>query len=162
MEFYKAVWGVITVDFMEVIKELQFKETTDWRTNCSFISLIPKKDQVGSPQDFIPISLVNNIYKIVSKILLQKLKLVLSKLIPENQGAFINDKQILDGILIAGELIDSRLKSGIPGVLCKPDIQKALNNVSWQTIHHILKSSCFGQKWINWVIWCVILLNILY
>ncbi|XP_026420298.1 uncharacterized protein LOC113316301 [Papaver somniferum] len=115
---------------MKVVEEFQQKEKLDWRINCSFICLLPKKDQIGSPQDFRPISLVSSVYKVISKVLTQRLKTVLPQLISENQDAFIKDKQILDGILIAGDLIDSRLKRKVPGVLCKLDIQKAFDNDS--------------------------------
>ncbi|XP_026383660.1 uncharacterized protein LOC113279172 [Papaver somniferum] len=70
------------------------------------------------------------------------------------EGAFIADKQILDSILIAGELIDSRLKSKDPGIICKLDIQKSFDNVSWHTISQVLHSSGFVSKWINWMEWC--------
>lgn len=107
---------------MVVVQEFQQNDRLDWRINCSFISFLPKKDQIGSPRDFRPISLVSSIYKVISKVLTQRLKYVLPQIISENQAAFIKDKQILDGILIAGELIDSRLKSKKPGILCKLDI----------------------------------------
>ncbi|XP_026398949.1 uncharacterized protein LOC113294785 [Papaver somniferum] len=88
-------------------------------------------------------------------VLAPRFKKIIPKLISENQGAFIADKQILDEILTAGELIDSRFKSKQPGVLCKLDIQKAFDNVSWHIMSNVLKSSGFGDKWISWMQWCV-------
>ena len=63
-------------------------------------------------KDFRPISLVGGVYKIVSKVLANHLKSVLPKLISTSQNAFIQDRQILDSVLIANEVLDSRLKQG--------------------------------------------------
>ena len=65
-------------------------------------------------RDYQPISLVRCIYKLLSKVLAQRLRGVIGSLISENQNAFVRGRQILDAVLIANELIDSRIKSGIP------------------------------------------------
>lgn len=81
------------------------------------------------PQHFRPISPVNSMYKIVSKVLAERFKKMHPQLISEHQGEFIQGKLIQYGILIAGELIEDRLRSKKSGVLCKLDIEKAFNNV---------------------------------
>ena len=48
-------------------------------------------------------------------------------------------QQILDFVLIASECIDSRLKTGIPRVLCKLDVEKAYNHVNWGFLMYMFK-----------------------
>ena len=68
--------------------------------NASFLSLISKKNNVVIIKDFRPISLVGNVYKLLFKVLANKLKRVLDKFISESQNSFVSGRQILDSVLM--------------------------------------------------------------
>ena len=74
--------------------------------------------------------LVGGIYKIISKVLANWFQRVVNGLISDSQNAFVKGRKILDSILIASKCIDSKLKIGILGVLCKLDVEKVYDHVS--------------------------------
>ena len=67
-------------------------------------------------------------------------------MILESQNAFVEGKQIMDAALIANEAVDSRLKDNVGSVLCKLDIEKAYDHVSWSFLLVVLKKMGFGER----------------
>jgi len=123
--------------------------------NATFVSLIPKKTGAMDVRDFRPISLVGGIYKIISKVLANRFKSVLGKIISNTQNAFIGGRQILDSLLIANECVDSQTRSGEPGLLCKLDLEKAYDHVNWDFLLYLLHCCGFGEKWRAWIQFCI-------
>ena len=98
--------------------------------NATFITLIPKKHAASEIRDFWPISLVGGVYKIIAKVLANRLRTVMGDIISTSQNALVRNRQILDPILIANEYLDSRLKSGVPGLIYKLDVEKTFDHVN--------------------------------
>jgi len=126
---------------MAVFREFYRKWSFEKSLNATFIVLIPKKAGVVDLKDFRPISLVGAMYKIIYKVLANKLKHVLEKVISKSQNAFIRGRQILESVLIANECIDSCLKSKVPSLLSKLDLEKAYDHVNWEFL------LCVAKKW---------------
>ena len=90
---------------------------------------------------------MGSIYKVISKLLANRLRRVIIGIISKSQNSFVLDKQILDSVLIANECLDGRLKAGIPGVLCKLDVEKVFDHVSWDFLMYMLQCNGFSEKW---------------
>lgn len=86
-------------DILNFMKEFYKNSILARGLNCSFVSLIPQKENPVSLSDFRPISLTSSIYKILSKVLTKRLK-------SETQSAFLGGRNIMDGVLIANEIVD--------------------------------------------------------
>ncbi|XP_026450690.1 uncharacterized protein LOC113350786 [Papaver somniferum] len=155
VSFYLLCWDILKEDFMKVLQDLQERSFLDWRLKNTFIALIPKKDTIEEIKDLRPISLVHGSYKILSKLLAERFKVSLPSVISQHQTTFIKKRQILDGVLISNELIDSRTRSAKPGLLCKLDFETAFDHVNWDFIDEILKLMGYGDKWRSWVKCCV-------
>lgn len=83
MEFYKHAWEVIKSDLMMVINEFELSSMIDWRLNCTNLTLIPKCAGAVSLRNYRPISLIGSVYKIISKMLAERMKLVLPSIISD-------------------------------------------------------------------------------
>jgi hypothetical protein len=98
---------------------------------------------------------VGGVYKIIAKVLANRLKSMLEKVISKSQSAFIKGRQIVDPILIADECLDSRIRSGELGMMCKMDLEKAYDRVNCDFLLYMLKRCGFGDKWCSWIVHCI-------
>lgn len=98
--------------------------------NATFISLIPKLPGAMDCSQYTPISLCNTLLKILTKILANRIKVVLPLIIAPNQGGFVQGRHILDGIITIHEVLHSMDKSKEAGLVLKLEINKAYDRVS--------------------------------
>ena len=109
--------------------------------NHTNIVLIPKVKNLEKMSNFRPISLCNVIYKIISKVLANRLKQVLPDIIPPTQSALVTGRLITDNILVAYETLHtmhSRKKGKTSFLALKLDVSKAYDQVEWLFLQGIM------------------------
>lgn len=145
--FIKSSWPLIKTEIYSLVHEFWRSSKRSKGSNVAFIALIAKSENPCGFKDYRPISMVNWIYKIIAKILARRLKKVMSDLVISHQSSLIEEIQILDSILIAGELIDSCKRSKAKALILKLDFHKAFDSVSWSFLDWTLSQMGFPITW---------------
>ncbi|KAE8721931.1 pentatricopeptide repeat-containing protein [Hibiscus syriacus] len=155
MGFFKNFWLSLKGDILKFFHNFYLSKEWEHGINHSSLTLIPKGSNVGSLDDFRPISLVGGMYKILSKCLARRLRCCINVIISESQFAFIPGRQILDCSFIANEGIDLWRKRGLKGCVFKVDFKKAYDSVDWDILFKVMAKMGFGSKWCSWIRMCV-------
>lgn len=105
--FYQTYQHTVSDELTSIVLKFLNESTFDCRTNFTYIVFIPKIKNLFKPSDFKLISLCNVIYKLVLKVLANRLKQVLSTIISKNQSAFMLRQLINNNITVAQKAIHS-------------------------------------------------------
>ena len=146
-----GLFDIVGGDFLKALEDTRTSGRLPASFNTTFIALIPKIDNPTSLNDFIPISLCNYVYKVVSKIIAHKLKDILSLHISEEQFGFLHGRQIHKAVGVAQEGLHSMKTKNIKGAIIKIDLSKAYDKVSWLYIHMLMNHLGFGIAFIKWI-----------
>lgn len=138
-----------------VVKESHNSEQMLWALNFTFLVLIPKTEGATQLDFFRPIALCNVAYKIVPKLIAERLKIWLPSMISFEQGCFVASRQILDGVVIASKAIHSMVVSNERSMFIKLDMAKAYDRIKCSFMCKILLAFGFNLEWVNWVMSCV-------
>ncbi|GJV80412.1 RNA-directed DNA polymerase, eukaryota [Tanacetum coccineum] len=153
--FYRKFWSCIENDVFAAVNYFFTFGDIPKGCNSCFIALIPKVHDATLVKDFRPISLIGSIYKIIAKILANRLVSVLGDIVNEVQSAFISDRQILDGPFILNEVIQWCKSKKKQSLIFKVDFEKAYDSVRWDFLDDVLKKFGFGNKWCDWIQKCL-------
>ncbi|KAL5571536.1 hypothetical protein UlMin_021133 [Ulmus minor] len=150
--FYKSYWQTVGGDVIALVQDFFRSNRFLPELNYSNIVLIPKTDKPTSMNHYRPISVCNLVYKVIAKLLADRIKPLLQDLICPTQGAFVSSRSIHDNSDIIQEVIHSmKKKSGQVGyVAMKIDLQKAYDRLNWEFLFAVLKAFGFHDRWIGW------------
>jgi hypothetical protein len=156
--FYQRSWATVRADVCQAVLSFLNDGIFDADINQTYIALIPK---VKSPEfitDYRPISLCNVLYKLIAKVLANRLKTVLPSIISATQSAFIPGRLITDNILVAFEALhtmDAKLKGKEGFMALKLDMSKAYDRVEWTFLETVMRKIGFAERWIMLAMTCI-------
>ncbi|XP_057452127.1 uncharacterized protein LOC130743933 [Lotus japonicus] len=156
--FYQRFWDVIGDDVAEFCLQILHGHVSPGIINHTMIVLIPKVKKAVNATQFRPISLCTVMFKIVTKVIANMLKIILPDLICESQSAFVPGRIITDNALIAYECFHFMKKrtNGRNGTMAlKLDMSKAYDRIEWSFLSSVMTSMGFPHNWVNLIMSCV-------
>lgn len=156
-EFYKKFATIMVSDLVQAYNHmLQMDTPTMWPMDDSYIALVPKKEGALKTTDYRPLSLINSVQKIFSKVMANRLKPVIGEFVDHSQTGFMQNRYINEGFLYAQELVTMATKQRQKVGLFKADIFKAFDTLSWDFLEQILRAKGFPERWIKLVVGAIV------
>ncbi|KAJ9560946.1 hypothetical protein OSB04_006106 [Centaurea solstitialis] len=151
-KFFKAAWNVVGKDLQIAVHNFFYSGRLLKKINHTLLCFIPKVHNASRVTDFRPISCCNVLYKVISKVIAERMKPYLSQLIGPEQSAFIPGRRISDNILMAHELVAGYQRhSGRPRCAFKIDLRKAYDTVDWRFLLGMIRGFGFHPVFCKWI-----------
>jgi len=152
IEFYKRFWNEIGECLVESFNySYKYGELSSSQRQA-VITLLDKKGKDSLLlKNWRPISLLNVDYKIITKVLSERLKPLLPYLIHYNQTGYVEGRFIGDAIRTVIDVMEITDKQNIPGILMCVDFQKAFDSIEWNYIMKVLDAFNFGPSFKHWI-----------
>ena len=156
--FYQDHWEVVGNDVINTIKAFWHSGKLLKKLNHTNLVLIPKVYSPKNLMQYCPIALCNVCYKVLAKVLANRLKRVMPKVISDNQSTFVAGKHIQDNILVVHEILHSLMHQTTEdrnGMALKLDMAKAYDPVEWGFLLTMMIKLGFEPVFCNWIMECV-------
>jgi hypothetical protein len=155
VELFTFFFDLVGEDVLAMVEESRTLGAITGSLNSTFLAPIPKANNPSSFDDFRPISLCNLCYKIISKIIANRLKPFLSRAISIERLGFLKGRRIQDAIGTTHEVLHSIKKKSLKALVLKLDLRKAYDNIDWDFLRLILLKIGAGIQMTNWIMSCV-------
>lgn len=146
---------MVCVDLLKAVEQ-SWKEGKIHRfINSTFLNLIPKCENPKSYANFRLISLCNLFYKLITKIISNRLKPILARFISIEQFGFLKRRQILDPVGISQEIIHNIKTKKLEALVLKLDLLKEVDRVNWTFLCLLLLQVCLTLETVKWIMGCI-------
>ncbi|KAE9619300.1 putative RNA-directed DNA polymerase [Lupinus albus] len=150
--FYQSFWDIVGQDVCNSIRQFFSPGWLLPNLNSNTLVLIPKSPNADKIEEFIPIALANFQFKIIIKVLADRLALISPRIVSQEQRGFIKERNIKDCICLASEAINMHDHKTFGGNLAiKLDIKKAFDTMDCDFLLETLNAFGFNQQFISWV-----------
>src|SRR3954469_3015910 len=154
-EFYQHFWDAIKTDLIELSQCWQDGQLELFRLNFGEIVLLPKVLEAERIQQYRPICLLNVSFKIFTKVATIRLNSVAHHVVKPTQTAFMQGRNILDGVVVLHETVHEMHTKKLNGVIFKIDFEKAYDKVKWSFLQQTLRMKGFSEEWCALIHSCV-------
>ncbi|PKU78441.1 integrator complex subunit 11 [Dendrobium catenatum] len=162
IDFYKTCWHVIGKKVFKAVQSFFSKNYLPKGAKATTLVLIPKTAHANNIGDFRPIALCNVFYKIIAKILADRMKMIMPDITHKSQVDFISKRLSTDNPLLASKIMNICFKSNSRNYFCaKFDIKKAFDTVSRDFLLVRMIQKGFPSVFINWIKACIYNVNLL-
>ncbi|XP_039170445.1 uncharacterized protein LOC120294434 [Eucalyptus grandis] len=156
VEFFKSNWEIVGPLVLLAVRDFFQYGRMLKEVNATILTLVPKISNASAVSDFRPIACCNTIYKVITKILANRIAGVLHDVVSRSQNAFVKGMRIRDNILIAQELFAGfHLHPYLPKCAVKVDFHKAYDTVDWDFLEKVLLAFEFPVELTRLVMACV-------
>uniref|UniRef100_A0A803PKR6 Reverse transcriptase domain-containing protein n=1 Tax=Cannabis sativa TaxID=3483 RepID=A0A803PKR6_CANSA len=156
--FFQKCWPIVKTDVVAYVQHFFEHGVLEKTCAAANVVSIPKKKCPDSMKDLRPIALCNVIYKVITKVMANRMKPFMDTIIVESQSAFIPGRLISDNVLISFEVLHylKRKRLGKTGFMAlKIDMSKAYDRIEWSFLEAMLRRMGFLDKWVKLVMSCV-------
>ncbi|XP_019435941.1 PREDICTED: uncharacterized protein LOC109342405 [Lupinus angustifolius] len=150
--FYQQCWDIVHLDVCNSVKQFFSQGWLLSNINANYVVLIPKTKGADKIKDFRPIAMANFQFKIITKVLADRLASISPKIISTQQRGFMYDRKIQDCIWLASEainLLDYKTFGG--NIAIKLDIKKVFDTLYWNFLIDTLMAFGFNNQFCNWI-----------
>ena len=155
--FFQREWHIVGEEICTNIIEWFRKGSIPDELGQALICLIPKQDNPENVKQLRPISLCNTVYKLVTKILVTRMKPYMPKWVSENQNGFIQGRGIDINLTVASEVLHSmyKKKGKLGWFALKVDLEKAYDRIEWDFVRTCLANHNLNSQSINFIMNCI-------
>lgn len=149
--FYKHFWPAMQQRLLDLFEHFHENSLDLDGLNRAHLVLLPKKDGARTADAFRPISLQNCPTKLFSKVLVNRLRPAIPRIIDPDQTGFVHGRSIAENFVYAADLLSCCHKRGVPTAVLKLDFKKAFDSVSWDSLDLIMAARGFDSHWRGWI-----------
>ncbi|KAF3973512.1 hypothetical protein CMV_003065 [Castanea mollissima] len=155
--FFQHFWSVLGHFVIEEIQAVFHSKRIPNYLNRTLVVLIPKREGLETPSHFRPISLCSTVYKVISKVIFNRIQPHMHHLISLLQAAFILGRKGLDNMIIAQEILHSmeKKKGRIGTMALKINLEKAFDRLEWSIVREVLDHFNFPKNIIDIIMACI-------
>ena len=155
-EFCMSTWSIVGGEVSAAVAEFFTSGSLLKQINATNLVLIPKIPNASKTSDFRPISCLNTIYKVISKLLSDRLKAIINLAVGNSQSAFIPGRLFSENVLLATEIVHGYSSNAVePSGMLKIDLRKAFDSIRWDFVIAALKAINIPEKFVNWILTCI-------